>query len=150
MKYIGKRLKKLRVEKGITQQELADIVGCSKVSISRYESGLREFGIEDIDKLCNYFNVDADYLLCLTNTKISQRDCDSSSDPHVDTSSLDKLTDIKINDIKEIVTNKNYLITLLTDEIQYSDAQDYLNILNELTSCRDKLADLLHTVDSLK
>ena len=147
---IGKRLKELRSEKNITQQELADRLGCSKASLSRYETGLQEFSVGDIEVLCNYFDVNADYLLCLTDTRVSQKGYKACLESYIDSSYLSKIKEIEIDNIKDIITNKNYLISLLTDETQYNDAQDYLKILNELTICRDKLEDLLHTVDSLK
>ena len=38
---VGKRIKELRANAEISQQELGDLVGVSKVSISGYESGNR-------------------------------------------------------------------------------------------------------------
>jgi transcriptional regulator with XRE-family HTH domain len=38
-KAFGSRLKKLRQDKGLTQRQLAEIVGCEVVLISRYERG---------------------------------------------------------------------------------------------------------------
>ena len=37
---IGNFLKKLRKEKGITQEELASYVGVSKAAVSKWESGV--------------------------------------------------------------------------------------------------------------
>lgn len=36
---IGQKIKKARLEKGMTQQELGDIVGVQKSAIAKYESG---------------------------------------------------------------------------------------------------------------
>lgn len=36
---IGQKIKKARLEKGLTQQELGDIVGVQKSAIAKYESG---------------------------------------------------------------------------------------------------------------
>lgn len=36
---IGKKIKKARLERGLTQQELGDIVGVQKSAIAKYESG---------------------------------------------------------------------------------------------------------------
>lgn len=55
-------LKKLRAEKGLSQQELAEIIGMSKSSINMYERGEREPGIETIQRLAHFFNVSVDRL----------------------------------------------------------------------------------------
>lgn len=36
---IGQKIKKARLEKGMTQQELGDIIGVQKSAIAKYESG---------------------------------------------------------------------------------------------------------------
>lgn len=62
------RLRELRNIKGLSQQQLADIVGMSKSSINMYERGDREPGLELLEAFADYFNVDMDYLMGKTNT----------------------------------------------------------------------------------
>lgn len=69
MMYFGIRLKELRTQKHITQQELADKVDLVKSSISAYEKSLKYPSVEVLIKLCNYFNVSSDYLLGLSDEK---------------------------------------------------------------------------------
>ena len=69
MMYFGIRLKELRTQKHITQQELADKVDLVKSSISAYEKSLKYPSVEVLIKLCNYFNVSSDYLLGLSDKK---------------------------------------------------------------------------------
>ena len=69
MIYFGTRLKELRKEKKLTQQELADKVDLVKGSISAYEKSLKYPSVEVLIKLCNYFNVSSDYLLGLSDEK---------------------------------------------------------------------------------
>lgn len=59
----GDRLRKLRLEKGLTQDELAEIVGVSKASISCYENETRSPKSETIIDFIQIFGVNADYLL---------------------------------------------------------------------------------------
>jgi len=59
----SQRLKKLRKEKGYTQQELANKLNKSKSTISSYESGRRNPDINVIRDIANFFNVSADYLI---------------------------------------------------------------------------------------
>ena len=60
---IGKRIKDLRIEKGMSQQDLGDLVGVTKVSICGYENGTRTPSLETFDLLADIFGVSADYLL---------------------------------------------------------------------------------------
>ncbi len=59
----GDRLRKLRIEKGINQQTLADMVAVSKSSISCYERETRSPKSETIIDFIQIFGVTADYLL---------------------------------------------------------------------------------------
>lgn len=60
------RLKKIRIQKGISQIKLAMDLNVNQNSISRYESGLREPDYNTLIKLADYFNVSIDYLLYRT------------------------------------------------------------------------------------
>lgn len=57
------RLKELRESKGLTQKEVAEIIGYSEISYGRYENGKREPDISTLCKLAEYFNVTVDYLI---------------------------------------------------------------------------------------
>ena len=57
------RLRELRNSKDLSQQKFADIIGTSKSSINMYERGEREPGLETLETIADYFNVDLDYLL---------------------------------------------------------------------------------------
>lgn len=63
----GKRLRKLRNEKKLTQTELGKIINVTKVSISGYESGDRTPDTDNLGRLADYFEVTSDYLLGRTN-----------------------------------------------------------------------------------
>ena len=58
------RLKELRENKGVTQKEVADAIGCSANNYSRYERGEREPDNTTLKLLSKYFNVSIDYMLC--------------------------------------------------------------------------------------
>ena len=57
------RLKLLRKERQISQLKLALDLNMSQNTISRYETGEREPGINELINIANYFNVSIDYLL---------------------------------------------------------------------------------------
>lgn len=60
---IGRRIKELRTENGLTQQELAKISNVSSMSISFYENEQRKPDSEFIIACSRFFDVSTDYLL---------------------------------------------------------------------------------------
>lgn len=60
---IGKRLKPLREAKGLTQREMADIMGVKLCRYQCYEYGEIGVPLEVLDFFAGYFGVTADYLL---------------------------------------------------------------------------------------
>ena len=57
------RLKELRKKKGVSQLKLATDLNTTQNTISRYETGEREPGINELIKIADYFNVSVDYLI---------------------------------------------------------------------------------------
>lgn len=60
---IGRRIKELRTENGLTQQELAKILNVSSMSISFYENEQRKPDSKFIIACSRFFDVSTDYLL---------------------------------------------------------------------------------------
>lgn len=55
---VGKRLKQLRTERGLTQTDIANLLGMTKGAIQKYESGqIRNFKADTIKILSEYFKV---------------------------------------------------------------------------------------------
>lgn len=65
----GKRLKKLREDKGMTQGFLAELLNVSRQSIGGYENDNVDPGIDTLVNIADVFNVSLDYLLCRTKEK---------------------------------------------------------------------------------
>lgn len=63
MSTLGRRIKELRSEKGIRQEELARDIGVSKGSVSVWERDLRKPEYNTLQQLCEYFQVNLGYLL---------------------------------------------------------------------------------------
>ncbi len=57
------RLKEIRKSKGISQLKMAIDLNTSQNTISRYETGEREPGINELIQIADYFNISVDYLL---------------------------------------------------------------------------------------
>lgn len=61
---IGKRLKELRHQRGLTLEQVGDIIGVSKSTILKYEKGeTRNMKRSHIEKLAVYFGVSPTYLM---------------------------------------------------------------------------------------
>lgn len=74
MEKVSKRIVSLREEKGETQQELADAIGITRQSLSRYEIATRTINIEVLGALAQHFDVSADYLLGLSDVRSTEQD----------------------------------------------------------------------------
>lgn len=62
------RLRELRVNKHLRQEQVAKIIGVTKSTISAYENDLRQPSFEILLKLANLYCVSTDYLLGRTDT----------------------------------------------------------------------------------
>lgn len=57
------RLRELRLQRGMTQTQVGDLIGVSCVTVGRYEAGEREPSNAKISALADYFGVSIDYLM---------------------------------------------------------------------------------------
>ena len=55
---LGKRLRELRLEHGLTVEDVAEKIMCSATKISRLETGTRRPSLRDVKDLCLLYNVD--------------------------------------------------------------------------------------------
>lgn len=62
-KKIGQFLKELRKEKGITQEQLSEILGISSRSISRWENGINMPDFDLVIEITKYFEISVDEFL---------------------------------------------------------------------------------------
>ena len=60
---LGAKLKKLRKEKGITQDKLSEKIGLSSRYIGKTEAGMLKPSMETFRKLANFFQVPVEYLV---------------------------------------------------------------------------------------
>lgn len=59
----NEKIKNIRTQLGLTQQEMADCIGVSKQYLSKVEKGHTDLSKEKIVKLCSNYNVSLDWLL---------------------------------------------------------------------------------------
>lgn len=71
MNEIGNNIKKLRTSRGMTQQQLADVVGAKTyTTITKWEKGDNAPQGKDLITLSNYFNVSVDSILGMGSNKL--------------------------------------------------------------------------------
>ncbi|MGL6107060.1 helix-turn-helix domain-containing protein [Romboutsia sp.] len=99
----GDKLKQLRNERMVTQQELADFIGIGRASIAGYETREKHPDFEKLKRIATYFNVTTDYLL--------DYERDSSND-----------------DETTVINNKIDIYEGLPEEAKY-ELHEYINYL---------------------
>jgi transcriptional regulator with XRE-family HTH domain len=68
---IAARLRSLRAERGVSQDDVADALGVSQNAMTKWESakGQASPRAEWVAKLADYYDVSADYLVCRSDFK---------------------------------------------------------------------------------
>lgn len=61
--YVGKRIREVREDKGITQKELGEVLGYSAMGISHFENGIRDLKLSDLKKIAQHFKMELSYFL---------------------------------------------------------------------------------------
>ena len=115
---LGDKIAKLRKEKNISQEELADIFNTSRQAISKWERGESYPDIDRLKDLAIYFSVSVDYLL----------------DYDIESSSVDSFTK-KLND-----SIQNNDLTTTTEEIK-TMVSKYPNSFELLVGAVDYLSE---------
>jgi transcriptional regulator with XRE-family HTH domain len=85
---IATRLKELRLNKRLRQDQVADLIGVTKSTMSAYENGMRQPSYDVLVSLARLYHVSADYLLGLSNARVID---------------LSELTEEEINAVVELV-----------------------------------------------
>ena len=110
---MGERIKQLRIENGLTQEELGKYIGVQKSAIRKYEKGeVKNMKRSSIQILSNLFKVSPSYLMC-----IDEED-EIKTNNNTITTSIPLLSDFK-NDLETSITN--FLIKYISVNESFSD-----------------------------
>lgn len=102
-----KNLRKLRISKGISQQQLAEVIGTSQQSINKYENHNVEPDISTLSKLADYFDVTIDYLVGHISCDKVEEQIDLSDEESIIIENYRELSKEEQQSIRMIL--KNYL-----------------------------------------
>ena len=62
------RLKDLREDHDLTQQDIAQVLQTTREQVSKYETGKQMMGVDKYIKLAKFYNVSLDYLTGMIDT----------------------------------------------------------------------------------
>nr|WP_312579613.1 helix-turn-helix domain-containing protein [Sedimentibacter sp.] len=137
---LAQRLKQLRKENKLKQEDLGSLINVSKTQISDIENGKKSTSIENLVVLAEYFNVSIDYLLGKSDN--SSATIDKNNDIHnLTENEMELLKDFRILDkyeqnviigkISEMIYNKNVeesnLEVECSEELINMELRDRLN-----------------------
>lgn len=127
MSELGDKLRKVRIDKGLSQQDAAALTGIKYKTINDYENGKSRPDVEKLALLCKAYNTSADYFINI-NTELN--------------ASQDVLTVLELEHIKKYRTldeyGKDMVNTVLEKEL-YRTNQQKAVIYGE----RPELADMV-------
>lgn len=69
MSTFGQRLKALREERSLTQEELAKLIGVNRATLANWEISRAQPDYDSLCRIASYFKVTADYLIGRTDQR---------------------------------------------------------------------------------
>lgn len=69
MKHMFQRIRDLREDNDLTQQQIAKLLNVSQSTYSRYENGELDIPMQTVIKLAHHYNTSVDYLVDMTNIR---------------------------------------------------------------------------------
>ena len=123
------RLKELRKEKKLTQEELAGEIGVSKITILRWENGERQIKPDKAQALADYFGVPDSYLYGYGYKKRETKPVEKLESVYVEfLENINTISDIDLEDLKGFSNRlyemaiaektRRYHVDTLSDKIQ--------------------------------
>ena len=94
---LGYRLRELRKENKMSQEDLGKLIGVSKVSVSGYENGTRIPSLDVLYGILDVFGVSADYLLGRELDVVCEND--NNMTIYLSTSDIEIIREIRSNSV---------------------------------------------------
>ena len=67
------RLRNVREDRDLTQEQVGRVINKSQQGYNHIEAGRAELKIDDLIRLCKFYNLSADYLIGLSNKPRKQK-----------------------------------------------------------------------------
>lgn len=65
---LTQNLRTIRLERGLNQMDVAEVLDTTQQQYSKYENGQNEIPVHHVITLCKFYNISADWLLGLKDT----------------------------------------------------------------------------------
>lgn len=127
---LGERIADLRKSKGISQEELADVLLTSRQAVSKWERGESDPDIARLKDLAVYFNVSIDYLLGYDMESVSVNSFIDRTKECIKNTTLD----ISVDEIRMIVSRNKNNFDLLIAVIEYLSEYYLINHEEEVVN----------------
>jgi AraC-like DNA-binding protein len=127
---IGKRLKGLRDNKNLTQEELAARLKINRKMLAKYEAG-QSMGLEILCRICKELDTTPDYLLGYKDDNASYKKNENSYDKDLIIkvlSSDDKILRKVMKVIDQEIGNRSFSVEMLAEEMAMSSVQLYRKV----------------------
>lgn len=118
MLLFSKRLKEIRKQAGLTQQQLGDLIGVTKVSVCCYEKGTRTPTLETLVDLANVLNVEFTYLLGNDGYAVAEDDVEYGMNLAKDEMNLIKVLRAHRELYDKLVSDPERVIKLIEQKIR--------------------------------
>lgn len=148
-KYIGEKIKKYRMEKNITQEELGEYLNTTSQTISRYESGKLGTNQDVLYKLAQYFKISINNFFPNIEGVGSDIINDEMGTQYISTVQLSILSGVSIKDINDIINGENVIpkptILAKIAKALNNDLYDYLISFGYIEDPEDLTNTLFNT-----
>ena len=145
----GNIIKKLRLDKNMTQEQLAEVLSLSAQAISRWETNIALPDISLLPTLSNFFNVTTDYLLEVDISK-KEKEIDSlleNARAYTTKGQWSKGIEILRKAIKKypssykLQNELGYALYSLPQEMEPISDEDYKKLLDEIISLEESVLE---------
>ena len=120
MQTVQERLRGLREDNDLSQEELAKLLGTSQTMYSRYERGATDIPVRHLIVLCRFFNVSADYFTKMFKDSIGK-------------TPIEYINGLRVNRSMELLFKTEKSMSEIADEIGFCNPNYFHKIFKQYT-----------------
>ena len=137
MKIFGQLLGTLRRERKLSQSKVAKDLGISQALLSHYENGAREPKLDFVIKICDYYDISADYVLSRDQRRKPPNFPSSKGFENVN-----ELVSVTSEVFKNLEARQNHELSSATVEYLLLSAEKIANLLQNPDKIYDAKCDV--------
>ena len=137
MKIFGQLLGALRRERNYSQKKVSTDLGISQALLSHYENGAREPKLDFVIKICDYYDISADYVLGMDQRRRPPNFPDSKGFENVN-----ELVSLISETVKSLESRQNHELSAAAIEYLLMSAGKISNLLQNPEKVYDAQCDV--------